>query len=269
MPATFAHPAAVLPLRRFTPRWLDFTALVVGSTTPDFGYYVRQFQFATYAHSLPGTVLLCVPLGLLAYSLFRVLRAPLCYLLPEPHRSALLPLTSTHLRVTPAKLLAICSSVLLGAWTHTVADSFTHQTGWVVQRVPAMKKIVFRIGAADFPTHQLLQHTGSILGSTALVLAYVLWLRRQPPRARISDGRLSDTARIAIVATCALFALIVGGAAGWNATSAFVGYFRLRAFAFQTAIYGAQIFVPLVVVAALVLYQLRRGRSSSPDADSP
>jgi hypothetical protein len=37
MPWTFAHAAAVLPLRRCCPRRLHFPALVIGSLTPDFG----------------------------------------------------------------------------------------------------------------------------------------------------------------------------------------------------------------------------------------
>ena len=39
MPWTFAHPAAILPLRRFCPAPLDFSALVIGSMVPDLGYY--------------------------------------------------------------------------------------------------------------------------------------------------------------------------------------------------------------------------------------
>jgi hypothetical protein len=39
MPATFAHPAAVLPFRFFGARWFNFTALVIGSMAPDAGYF--------------------------------------------------------------------------------------------------------------------------------------------------------------------------------------------------------------------------------------
>ena len=76
----------------------------------------------------------------------------------------------------------------------------------------------------------------------------------------------SDAVRLAIITTCALIAVTLAACLGWNATSAFAGYFRLRAFAFQTVIYAVQIFLPLVIVAAVVLYS-RRTRSV--DADSP
>ena len=50
MPWTFAHPAAVLPLRRFSgPGLLSFAALVIGSTSPDFLYYIGQFDLAAFA----------------------------------------------------------------------------------------------------------------------------------------------------------------------------------------------------------------------------
>jgi len=37
-----AHPAAVLPLRRFAPRHLDFAARVIGALSPDFACALDQ-----------------------------------------------------------------------------------------------------------------------------------------------------------------------------------------------------------------------------------
>ncbi|MBM3795491.1 MAG: DUF4184 family protein [Acidobacteria bacterium] len=36
LPLTFAHPALVLPLNRFTPRFVNVSALAAGSLAPDF-----------------------------------------------------------------------------------------------------------------------------------------------------------------------------------------------------------------------------------------
>ena len=47
MPATFAHPSAILPLRRLCPTYLDFSALVIGSLAPDVGYFLQRFDLAT------------------------------------------------------------------------------------------------------------------------------------------------------------------------------------------------------------------------------
>jgi hypothetical protein len=259
MPATFAHPAAVLPFRYLGSRWWNFTALVIGSMTPDLAYYVRRFDVATYAHSLSGTFVFCVPFGLLAFAIFRPLRAPLCYLLPQPHRSALMPLAEARLSLTLRTLLVLCVSVLLGAWTHTVADSCTHKTGWVVQRVPWLQTTLFQIGAADFPVH----HAGSTVGSLALIVAYLAWLRRQPRRAPEQHDALGHRARLLIVLGGMVLALAIALPLGWQATTAFTGYTRLRASSFQAAIYAVQVFVPLFVVGAIIMYSRR-----DPSADT-
>ena len=63
MPWTLSHPAIVLPLRRFSPQPLDFAALVIGSMTPDIGYYIDRFDLSAFAHTLPGSFLACLPPG--------------------------------------------------------------------------------------------------------------------------------------------------------------------------------------------------------------
>ena len=256
MPATFAHPAAVLPFHFFGRQWFNFTALVIGSMTPDFGYYVRRFDVATYAHSFSGTIVFCVPVGLLAFAIFRPLRAPLCDLLPEPHRSALTPLTTARLSLTTRTFFVLCVSVLIGAWTHTIADSCTHKTGWVVQHVPWMQTTLFHSGAADFPVHQLLQHAGSTLGSLALIGTYVVWLRHQPPRTREQHGVLRDRTRVLIVVGGMAIAIAIALPLGWQATDAFTGYTRLRAATFQAAIYAVQVFVPFMVMMAIIVQRV-------------
>ena len=86
MPWTFAHPAAVLPLRRFCPSPLNLAGLIVGSLTPDFGYYIGSSELALFAHSLVGSVYACLPAGLVLLIVFYIVRTPLCFMLPEPHR---------------------------------------------------------------------------------------------------------------------------------------------------------------------------------------
>src|SRR6267142_809972 len=97
MPCTFSHPLAVVPLRRLCPERLNFTALIIGSMSPDFGYYIGQFPVANFAHTALGTLAVCLPMGLLALGLFYLIRRPLCFVLPQPHRAALMPLASRRL----------------------------------------------------------------------------------------------------------------------------------------------------------------------------
>jgi Domain of unknown function (DUF4184) len=63
MPWTFVHPAAVLPLRQYCANRHLFGALVVGSVSPDLGYYVGRFDMATIAHTLLGLLIVCLPTG--------------------------------------------------------------------------------------------------------------------------------------------------------------------------------------------------------------
>jgi hypothetical protein len=90
MPWTFAHPAAVLPFRRLGLKNLSFGGLVVGSISPDIGYYVGRFDVAALAHTTLGVLILCLPTGLVLFAMVRVLHRPVANVLPEPHRSALL-----------------------------------------------------------------------------------------------------------------------------------------------------------------------------------
>src|SRR5690242_6367039 len=120
MPLTTSHPAAVLPLKRFTPNPLDLAALVIGSMTPDAGYFIGERHFAKMAHYPIGTILLDIPTGLVLLGLFYLVRRELCYILPAPHRNQLTPLAHQKPTFTFPALLIATFSILLGAWTHII-----------------------------------------------------------------------------------------------------------------------------------------------------
>lgn len=124
MPWTFAHPAAILPLRRRLP----LAALVVGSLSPDIGYYLGLYVLATFAHSAWGLLQACLPIGAATLVALHLLREPVLDLLPEPHRSAL-----RHARAScataptgPRRLVLAVAGLLAGAATHNAWDAFTH-----------------------------------------------------------------------------------------------------------------------------------------------
>ncbi len=66
MPWTFAHPAAVLPLRPL--KRLSFGALVVGSIAPDIGYYLGRFDLAAAALFVVRYVVSCTTVFAVALS---------------------------------------------------------------------------------------------------------------------------------------------------------------------------------------------------------
>src|SRR5262245_37234897 len=133
MPWTFAHPAAVLPLRRWCPRPLSFVGLVVGSGAPDFGYHLHRFDLATFAHTFLGLLVVCMPTGVVLAALLQRFGATLILPLPPRHRHALAPLVTNAWPQGGCAWLAMAVSVLLGALTHVTWDAFTHASGWVVQ----------------------------------------------------------------------------------------------------------------------------------------
>jgi len=133
-----AHPAAVLPLRRFCPRWLNFPALVIGSMMPDASYFLGAKAGGLFGHSLLGVFTFCLPVGIMVMALFDGLRSPVVRRLPAPYQQALLSLCQRPL----GPLWVMVISLLLGAGTHILWDSFTHTDGWFVQRLPVLESVV-------------------------------------------------------------------------------------------------------------------------------
>ena len=171
MPFPLAHPAAVLPLRRYSPRWLSFPALVIGSLTPDAGYLFGSLPGGAVSHRLSGSFLFCLPVGIVLMVLFYWLRGPLARLLPEPYQQALMPLCQR-----PAgPLWAILISLLVGAWTHLLWDSFTHNDGWFVQHLPALQSVVIQAAGRTARVCHLLWYGCSFAGVVWLFLVLEKW----------------------------------------------------------------------------------------------
>ena len=265
MPATFAHPAVILPLRRWCPAPFNFAALVIGTMAPDLGYFAGQWQLATYAHSFAGSLVVCVPSALLVFCALHLLRRPLVFLAPQPHRAALTPLADRQLDHSFRAWLGIAASTTVGAWTHCAWDSFTHANGWMVQRVGVLRATWFTIGDAEFATFYILQQASTAIGTFALVCAYVAWLRRSRTRADHTSssigetGALRDRARYAYIAAAAIVSLTVAVIAASTAAELFGGFLAVRVFLFRTVVDFIAGFVPLVAIVALVLHR-RAGR---------
>ena len=256
MPWTFAHPAAVLPLRRFCPAPLNFTALVIGSISPDLGYHLYRKDLALLGHSLQGSLLVCLPAGLLVLALLCLMRRPLWYLLPEPHRTAFSPLVVERLSIGPAAVFAAGVSIVLGAWTHIAWDALTHGNGWIVLRVPLLQAPLFRLGGYLFPVHHVLQHLSSYLGAAILVAAYRRWLRRAP--LRVAGIQPEDIPRRRLIIACMAIAAAAGTSFGLAAAARYNGYWAWRVFLYFGAVDGVSVFAALYVSAAMIFYWMRR-----------
>ena len=175
MPFTFSHPIAAIPFARFG---LPLSALIVGSMTPDFPYFLHGSTSAQYGHTLMGTLLFCVPVGLVALWLWhRVLDVPLRSLLPISLQEKLLHATKSFQFWPAKKLILIIIALLIGATTHIVWDSFTHANGFAVSNWSPLREPIFTNSHGTIYLFKVLQHGSGLLGAIAL-----LWLGQRELR---------------------------------------------------------------------------------------
>lgn len=214
MPWTFAHPAAILPLRRFCPRWLSLPALILGAMSPDLTYHVALFEWALFCHTPQGVLTGCLPLGLALLALLQHWHRPLTVLLPAPHRR----LFRTELQPAAGfvRWLAVAVlSLLVGAATHVVWDSFTHTGRWGEQLLPGLNTPLIHLPEGQkFRIFNLLQHLSTVFGLTVLALAYRRSLRRQSP----APATAHDAQRARLLLAGLAGALVVGASLAWLAT---------------------------------------------------
>jgi hypothetical protein len=259
MPWTFSHPAAVLPLRRFAPRYLSLPALMCGSIAPDVGYYLGRFDVAAYAHTAAGSVVAGVPIALACLLLFYLLRRPLWFLLPHPHRSAVAPLIKSTPWRQKSFWFAAVPSLLIGVWTHNIWDSFTHLSGWMVERVPLLQEAVLRLGGKVWPVHHLLQHLSTVVGAAALAIAYVSWLRRQP-RAQLAFSDPGDLTRYIAVLAAAVVSVAVAFPVAHRASHLFRPHLSYEILIVQLAIHASTVLAVIVLLYSAVYAIVARNR---------
>jgi hypothetical protein len=174
MPFPLAHPAAVLPLRRYCPKYLSFPALVVGSVCPDAGYCLSRFNASDFSHQWLGSFGFCLPMGLIILLFMYGVMLPVIERMPERFRKvlALLPLKP----LGPPSIVIL--SLLVGIWTHLLWDSFTHTDGWFVQHLPVLKTPIASLADRTLRVCHLLWYSSSFGGLILLFLAYDRWQQR-------------------------------------------------------------------------------------------
>ena len=176
MPFTPAHAAAAWPLRKALPS-LPLSAVIIGTLSPDFEYFLRLAPITRWAHTPLGLGFFCVPVSLVVWFVFRrLIRPALVALLPPGLASALgSPSTSWAWTIV---------AVSLGALTHLVWDGFTHQRDWAVTAWPFLQTEVAPDLVPGLRWYKLLQHVSTAGGLVALVAWIAAWVRSQPLAAR-------------------------------------------------------------------------------------
>jgi len=212
MPFTLAHPAAVMPLRRL--KYLPVLALVVGSMAPDIPYYFpTRFDLAVGdTHSLYGSIVRDIPMGMAVLAIVLLLRGPLTALMTERARWVSLR-EAERFTSSPLNWLLAIPALVIGAWTHIVWDGFTHPGTWLARRVDALSAPVNLFGVYTGVVSHVLQYASSVVGLAVIVYWYTLAAAESPPDVSSASDR--STVRW-------LLLLLVGAAAiGMGALTVF------------------------------------------------
>jgi uncharacterized protein DUF4184 len=252
MPWTFVHPAAVLPLRKYCANRHLFGALVVGSVSPDLGYYVGRFDIATTAHTLLGLLIVCLPTGLALLVLVRILHRPVANLLPQPHRQAIHSLPRMPQLSSPITVLYVSASIVIGAVTHNVWDSFTHRAGYIVARWPPLQMPAFMVGTKTLRVFEVLQHASTTIGLIIVIAAYLKWLKGTD-RVTAAPSSSSDGWRYGILISIVAISLVLSIPAARAVSATNPGPVNLTLFVVRYVICATTIFVVTLSAASLLI----------------
>lgn len=203
MPFTISHAAAVLPLRRLGKGRLPLAALMFGSMSPDYSYFLPGDLALIPTHTFSGLFWFCLPAGLLVWMVFvHLLESPTLSLLPETWRVRITP---SERRITVATLAFAGVAIVIGAATHVVWDSFTHRWTPVVQALPVLRISLFKIGYQHIYVYKFLQHLSSAVGMVVLLIW--AWRIRRTAPVRLEDRTYAAASlRTRFVAAFLLFA---------------------------------------------------------------
>lgn len=248
MPLTCSHPAAILPFRRFIT--LNFSALIIGSMTPDTGYFIGQRHLAKLAHLPLGTVFIDIPTGLILLGFFYLLRRELCHILPAPHRNQLTPLAQRKPAFTIAALLVVVVSILLGTWTHIVWDQFTHDGTYAFRHFPPLRIALANIGSQKITIAYSLQYISTLAGAAILAFYYIKWLRIQPPK----PDNQSDKWRYALWFGLGVVSLAIGTMLAIHLSPPVHDFQVFREFAYKQGVTAVSVFTILMIIAAVLCY---------------
>lgn len=247
MPFTIAHTIAVIPLYKYLGKSGAFSALIIGSMTPDFAYLTPFLVDQRMdSHSFIGVYLYCIPMGLTIYFLYHYLMAPVIVSqLPQSLQKHL------HSDLFIGKIPKIPSTILifslvLGAFTHIFWDFFTHQSG-LPQFIGWMDIPLSNIDGYNIMPYRLLQHFSSIFGLILLVFLILRWYQRKEQH-ELEDSHPPQEmwrASKGLVALSRYTLLIIP-----TVTGVMSGYINIPDTDVMYGLYSAQVFIRYAIVGA-------------------
>jgi hypothetical protein len=255
MPFTLSHAAAVIPLRNRFGKVLPLSALLIGSFSPDFRYFIPGVRIRLFSHSLEGLFLFCLPLSLFALWVFHSLvKEPLFHLLPKSLQSRIDPKILHYSFFQLRRILVIVIAILIGAFTHIVWDSFTHDNGWAVERWPVLYRMVYHFPSYDIRVFKLLQYLSTVFGLLAVCYWFWNWFRKEPAQLSREDDYFQSPVKKGIIVILFSCAIGFGCSFGFWGAAYFKGFRAVQEFVIQTVV-GCMIGATLLVFLYSVFFK--------------
>jgi Domain of unknown function (DUF4184) len=241
MPFTFSHPAIVLPATYMKDKYYSFSALIIGSMTPDFEYFIRMRDYSQFSHTLTGMLWFDMPLGLIILFLFHnLVRNPLIEHLPFS-----LNVRFSHCeklnwnRHFRKNTIVILISLFVGIASHIFLDSFTHESEYFADAIPILKNDMNILGYS-LPGAEVFQYVSSIVGALIMIV-YIFKMPegRYTGKGKILGFWLSDILIMFLVLNIRLYLGNITDFHRWGdiivtlISGALIGFIILSAFAIR------------------------------------
>ena len=254
MPFTAAHPAAVLPLRRFFRRTPGFAALVVGSLTPDIAYFLPGISGRLDSHSPAGVFYFCLPVGLLLLWLFeQFLKQPLIAILPPGMQRPVTRFYAPIPVLRTAGIIMILLAIISGAFTHIIWDAFTHINSRLVRETEFLKMILLEFNGLQLRMYKLLQHLSTFIGGLLLLIAAGRWMGRQQNAATHTAIPALPLRPALLRIMLLLIPLTAGIIGGWLGSGPLDHFDAIRLFVRYMVITGVQAGVVALLLIGIYL----------------
>jgi hypothetical protein len=173
MPFTFSHPAIVLPLNYLPKRWLSLTALVIGSITPDFEYFIRMKVQSVYSHTWLGLFWFDLPLAYVLMIIYNsIVKNKLIDNLPLYLNKRLSVFRNNTDPADNYYFPVVILSIIIGTASHLLWDGFTHPTGYFVTQIPELTHAI-PLMQHKFPLYNIIQHFSSFAGAYIIITTLI------------------------------------------------------------------------------------------------
>jgi hypothetical protein len=167
MPLAPAHPAVVLPLQRLG---LPLSALVMGTLAPDVPVYLPVGVSYRTTHTGAGIAADVVIGMVMLWLWFALVRDAVVDLTPSLRRRV-----PAEARLGRGAWLLAPLALAVGAGTHVLWDSATHDWGFLVQQFAFLREEY-----GPIPLYRWLQHSSTVAGSVVVAAYGVSQLGRRP-----------------------------------------------------------------------------------------